>query len=244
MPGTTDRPSSRTYLPRRTILAAGLLLPATARARSDRALLHVDDFDHGLSNWQVECEQPGRIEARGGALDIDVPAGVTLWFRPVLTGPIAIDYSILPVAAGGPNDRVSDVNCFWMARDPLAPNGSVFARPRSGAFQDYDDLQTYYAGIGGNGNTTSRFRRYVGARGNRPLLPQHDLRTPDVLLRPNQPLHLRLIADGSHVALLRDGVALFELEDPAPYRSGYFGLRTTQSHLQMRTFRVWKLAPD
>lgn len=241
MPGSDDRLLSRTRLMRRTVLGAALLLPAIARARPDATLLHADDFDHGLANWHVECERPGRIETRGGALDIDVPAGVTLWFRHALAGPLAIDYSVLPVAKGGPNDRVSDVNCFWMARDPRAQTGNVLDRPRNGAFEDYDDLQTYYAGIGGNGNTTSRFRRYVGERGNRPLLPQHDLRTPDTLLQPNRPIHVRLIANGRHIALLRDDVPLFSLEDPAPYRSGHFGLRTTQSHLQVRALRIWKL---
>ncbi len=242
MPTQLHRPwHDATRVARRSILGAALAFPLVAHGRNRQRLLYRDSFDRGLAQWRVECEQPGSIRAAHGTLDIDVPRGATMWFRHRLTGPIAVDYTVTPIAAGGPNDRVSDVNCFWMAHDPAVPAQDVFARPRSGAFEDYDSLQTYYAGIGGNGNTTSRFRRYVGTLGNRPLLPQHDLRDAASLLQPNQPLQLRLLANGSHIALLRGGQPVFVLDDEAPYRSGYFGLRTTQSHLQVRDFRVWRL---
>jgi DNA-binding LytR/AlgR family response regulator len=113
-------------------------------------LLHRDDFRSGLGQWLIEAERGGRFEARAGVLDIDSPAGVTLWFRPALEGPVAIDYEVTAVAEDGPNDEVSDVNCFWMATDSRVAGGDVLARPRSGAFADYDELRTYYAGIGGN----------------------------------------------------------------------------------------------
>lgn len=224
---------------RRGVLAGGAGLALAGFAPRER-LLYRDDFAD-LRNWVVEAERPGRIVASHGVLDIDVPAGVTLWFRPVLSGPVAIDYRVTPIAAGGPNDRVSDVNCFWMASDPRAPGGDVLARRRSGAFADYDDLATYYAGIGGNRNTTTRFRRYVGAHGDRPLLSQHDLAGAEHMLVPNRPIAIRLIADGRRIALLRDGRPLFALDDPAPYTRGRFALRTTWSHLRVEAFRVRRL---
>jgi hypothetical protein len=174
-------------------------------------------------------------------LDIDVPAGVTLWFRHALQGPVAIDYDVTAVAAGGAHDAVSDVNCFWMATDPHLPSGDALTARRSGAFAEYDTLKTYYAGIGGNRNTSTRFRRYVGQAGVRPLLPQHDLSAPGDLLEPNRRFHLRLIAAGRHVELLRDGRSIFRLDDPQPYTRGHFGLRTTQSHLRVMRFRVSRL---
>jgi hypothetical protein len=161
----------------------------------------------------------------------------------MLEGPVAIEYEVTAVAAGGPNDAVSDVNCFWMASDARVPSGDVLARRLSGAFGDYDELRTYYAGIGGNRNTTSRFRRYIGRRDNRPLLPQHDLSAPADLLEPNRPYRIRLIADGSRIELRRDGRTLFRLDDPRPYTSGRFGLRTTKSHLRVRDFRVMRPPP-
>lgn len=230
-------------LARRTVLAAALALPLTARAQPKERLLHSDDFRHGLTQWEVQCERGGKITAANGVLDIDVPAGATLWFRSKLTGPIAIDYSVMPVWSEGPNDRVSDVNCFWMATDPAVQDGNALARGRSGAFADYDDLHTYYASVGGNGNTTTRFRRYIASPGNRPLLPQHDLQSAASLLQPNRPLQIRLIADGSRIAMLRDGRQLFALDDSAPYCEGHFAIRTTKSHLQVRDLRVWQLNP-
>ncbi|MHA6723614.1 DUF6250 domain-containing protein [Sphingomonas sp. RS2018] len=229
-------------LARRSVVAGGIgLLAGCALPRGRDRLMHSDDFASGLSHWAVETERGGRVAAANGTLDIDVPGGATIWFRPVLEGPIAIDYDVTPIAAGGPNDQVSDVNCFWMATDPQTPGGDVLARPRSGAFADYDTLNTYYAGIGGNRNTTSRFRRYIGQRDNRPLLPRHDLSAPADLLQPNRRTRIRLIADGARIALLRDGRQMFALDDPAPYTRGRFGLRTTFSHLRIERFRVWRL---
>jgi hypothetical protein len=227
---------------RRSLLAglgATLLLPGCrTMAGGGEHLLHRDDFRGGLGQWLVEAERGGSFAASEGVLDIDSPAGVTLWFRPRLEGPLAIDYEVTAVRAGGPNDAASDINCFWMATDPRAPGGDVLAIRRSGAFADYDELRTYYAGIGGNRNTTSRFRRYVGRRDDRPLLPRHDLSAPADLIEPNRPYRIRLIAAGSRIELLRDGRTMFRLDDPEPYTRGHFGIRTTKSHLRVRDFRV------
>ncbi|WP_447726094.1 DUF6250 domain-containing protein [Sphingomonas koreensis] len=219
-------------------MSAAILLPRSGLAARGERLIYHDDFRQGLGQWIVEAEQPGRFTATDGVLDIDSPAGVTLWFRHRLKAPVAIEYAAIAVAAGGPNDHVSDINCFWMAGDSRARSGDIRAVRRSGAFADYDRLRTYYAGIGGNRNTSSRFRRYVGRAGDRPLLPQHDLSAAADLIVPNRAYHIRLEAIGRRIALWRDGEIMFQLDDPAPYAAGHFGLRTTKSHLQVRDFRV------
>ncbi len=109
---------------------------------------------------------------------------------------------------------------------------------RSGKFEEYDTLLTYYVGIGGNRNTSTRMRRYVGRAGDRPLLPQHDRADRHTLLVPNRWTRIRLIAADSRIAVERDGATLFTLTDPAPYRRGWFGLRTTASHLRIRRVRI------
>lgn len=222
-------------------LGAVMLYPGVASAGRSERLIHRDDFRHGLGLWTIEAERPGRFEAANGVLDIDSPAGVTLWFRHRLKSPVAIEYDVAAIAAGGPNDQVSDINCFWMASDSRARTGDIREQTRSGAFADYDALRTYYAGIGGNRNTSSRFRRYVGRAGDRPLLPQHDLSAAADLIEPNRSYHIRLEAVGSRIVLLRDGRAMFRLDDPDPYTNGHFGLRTTASHLRVRDFRVFRL---
>jgi hypothetical protein len=208
----------------------------------DRVLAS-DNFDHGLGLWSVELEKGGKVEARGGKLEIDVPGGCTVWLRRLLEGPLMIEYEATAISAGGPNDRVSDLNCFWMARDVRSP-ADIFACPRTGAFADYDLLRCYYVGLGGNGNTTTRFRRYVGERGNRPMLPAHDLSDPGSLLAPNVAQDIRLVAAGREIACYRDGRRLFALQDPAPYASGWFAIRTTRSHMVVRRLRVFALVPE
>lgn len=238
-------------LTRRTCLvlgAAGLGLAATgcATARSGGTgwtvgpLLHRDDFTDGLSQWSVELERGGTVEAGDGQLDIDTPAGASVWFRNELRGPVMIEYDAVAVAEGGPNDQVSDLNAFWMASDPGARAGTP-PRQRSGAFADYDDMLTYYVGQGGNRNTTTRMRRYVGVAAERPILPEHDLSDPATLLVPNARQRIRLIAAGPRVEYWRDGQRLFAMTDPRPYTRGWFAVRTTANHLRISRFRVHAL---
>lgn len=226
-------------LTRRTLITTLALAPVAGplMAATRKSLWH-DDFRHGLTHWRLEAVGDAQVHTAGGLLDIVAPKGLTLWFRERLTGPVAIRYDVRAVSAGGEYDAVSDVNAFWMASDPAAASGSVLDRPRSGVFEEYDDLQTYYLGIGGNRNSTTRMRRYIGKPGQRPLLPAHDRSDKDAMLTPDRWFSLSLIADGDHIAVERDGAPLFTLDDPAPYRTGYFGLRTTQSHIQVRNFTI------
>jgi hypothetical protein len=205
------------------------------------AVIASDDFGAGLNQWAVELEQPGAVRATDGVLDIDVPAGATLWFKQELTGPVAIVFDATAVAAGGPNDRVSDMNTFWMATNEDRP-AAPFAQPRTGKFADYNNLLTYYVGLGGNANTTTRFRRYIGDPAARPLLPEHDLSSPESLLVPNRKQTITLVANGSRIEYWRDGVRLLHYDDPAPYTRGWFAIRTVQSHLRIERLRIHRVA--
>jgi len=226
--------SSRTFVSAHV----ALLFLSGCASYTPGKLLFKDDF-HNLANWQIEAEKPGRISAIHGVLDIDVPAGVTLWFRPHLEGPVEISFEATAVAEGGSNDKVSDLNVFWMANN-VEGTQPVFARARSGAFAEYNDLLTYYVGLGGNRNTTTRFRRYIGDPVNRPLLPEHDRAEASAMLVPNHPQTIMLIANGRHIEYRRDGVPLFVVNDPAPCTQGWFALRTTYSHLRIRNLRIYR----
>ena len=188
-----------------------------------------------LRHWQVEQMPGGTVTARDGALIIEDAAGCTVWFREKLTAGVEISYEVTVVDRGGPHDRVSDLNCFWMATDPKAP--ATIPTGRSGKFSDYDSLLTYYVGYGGNANTTTRFRRY-DATPARPLLPEHDLADKKFLLVGNRTYRIRLVARDGVAEFWRDGEKIFSYRDPAPLAAGWFGFRTVRSHLEIRNFRV------
>jgi len=193
-----------------------------------------------LTDWRIEAEsRDAQVTERGGVIDIDTPKGLTLWWRKPVTAPTTITFEAMAMSAGGANDKVSDLNAFWMATN--SDGSSVLSRRRSGVFAAYDDLRTYYVGIGGNRNTTTRFRRYIGVPGNRPILPEHDKAAPADLLVPNRWTRIALIADGRTVAVERDGQRLFTLDDTSPYTRGHWGLRTTWSHLRIRRVSVTHL---
>ena len=129
--------------------------------------------------------------------------------------------------------------CDWMARDPKS---DAMPTGRSGKFSDYDSLFTYYVGLGGNTNSTTRFRRYDGTPA-RPLFPEHDLAGKKFLLEPNRTYRIRLVAHDGVAEYWRDGEKIFSFRDPAPLTSGWFAFRTTASHLQIRNFTVSRLQP-
>ena len=63
---------------------------------------HSDDFDDpSLTDWRWELDKGGTIQVSGGQLDIETPAGATIWFRHELEGPVLIEYRALAVDEGG-----------------------------------------------------------------------------------------------------------------------------------------------
>jgi hypothetical protein len=197
-----------------------------------------DDFAADQGRWVIEQMPGGKVAIGGGTLTIEDAGGCTVWWREKLTAPVVITYEATVVDAGGPHDRVSDLNCFWMASDPRNPDLFAPGHGRTGKFETYDALRTYYVGQGGNSNTTTRFRRYAGG-GPKPLLPGHDRQEPAVLLKGNQPYRITLmaLADGT-VRYYRDAELIFEFKDPAPLTEGWFGFRTVRSHLRIRDFKI------
>lgn len=194
-----------------------------------------DSFRSGTGQWRSELQDGGSVTAADGVLDIDVPSGATVWFEQKLKGPYEIEYTATPVSAGGPNDRVSDLNNFWNATDVRSPR-DLFATARGGALPEYNHLKTYYVGYGANGNTTTRLRRYVGDPDNRPLL--YDYTQP--LLTAGEPNHVRIVSDGSKVQWWNNGRTVFDHRDPEAYTSGHFAFRTVTSHFRISDFTVWR----
>lgn len=195
--------------------------------------LAADTFTKGTKRWVSELEQGGAVTAEDGTLDIDVPGGATVWWKKELEGPYVVELTVTAVSAGGTNDRVSDLNVFWGARDPDTPE-DIFDSVRTGAFADYDLLETYYVGFGGNSNTTTRFRRYIGVAGDRPLLG--DLTEP--LLEANHAYRLKIVNDAETIQYWVDGHLLFSYHDTDAYNDGWFAIRTTGSHLSVQDFSV------
>lgn len=201
-------------------------------------LLYADDFGGKLDQWVPEYRAaPGStISAGAGALTIDVAGDATVWLRHKLSGDVSITYRRTVLMDGGANDRLSDLNQFWMASDPR--NADLFTR--DGTFSQYDALRMYYAGIGGNSNTTTRLRKYTGS-GERVLLA--DLGDPAHLLQANRSYAIEISVVGGCTRVLVDGQRYFSHLDPAPLREGYFGFRTTHSRQRIEHFRVHQLEP-
>ncbi len=205
-------------------------------------LIHEEDFDtNDLDNWVVEQMEGGKTEIKNGKLEITDAAGCTIWFTKELEGSILIEYDTYIISNGGPYDRVSDMNCFWMAKDMEHPD-NLFENSgkRGGKFSNYDSLRLYYMGVGGHDNSKTRFRRYVG-NGERPLLPEYDYTKPDFLLTPNKVYHIKIIAHNNIIQYYRDDVLMVDLYDANPYLSGYFGFRTVKNHMTIDNFKVHKL---
>lgn len=204
-------------------------------------LIYAEDFDNDLDDWKVEQMDGGKAEINKNQLEITDVSGCTIWLKEEFEGPIMIEYDVFVIDEGGPQDRVSDLNCFWMAKDPKNMD-NLFAKSneRGGKFSNYDSLRLYYMGVGGHFNTKTRFRRYVG-NGERPLLPEHDLSEPKYLLTANKPYHIKIVAYNGHIQYYKNNKLITDFYDPKPYVSGHFGFRTVNNHMTVDNFKVYKL---
>ena len=142
-----------------------------------------------------------------------------------------------------PWNRLSDLNCFWMASDTHKESHNPLEgiHERQGIFVRQYALSLYYMGFGGNHNTTTRFRRYTGdERGvnNAEYRPAILVEYTDSahLLKKNHWYHIRLEQIDGCVRYIIDGEVIVEYQDPTPLTRGYFGFRTTLSHAQIRGF--------
>ncbi len=178
-----------------------------------------------------------RIAVLRGTLEVDVPAGATVWFKQRLEGPYVLEHTATPVSEGAANDRVSDLDNSWNAVYVRSPD-DLFATAWGGALAEYDYLKTYYAGCGANTNTTTRLRRCVGEAGVRPLV--HDYTEPLLVANRTGPDRLRRF-ERAVVDQRAAGVR--------PHRPGALHERALRlpDHLEPLSdlgFRVWRLSPQ
>lgn len=198
-------------------------------------LIYHDQFNSGLNNWIVEKPPTtDSVEVVNHSLVINVNGGTTVWFNKKITGNVYIEYKRKVIMANGRNDRLSDLNTFWMAKDPKQKN--LFTR--TGNFKEYDSLLLYYVGFGGNTNSTTRFRKYDG-KGERNLLAEYV--DADHLLQPNKEYTIGITVCNGKTRFMIDGIEYFSLADPDPIKEGYFGFRTVHSRQEIRDFKVYRL---
>lgn len=193
--------------------------------------------------WVMEAEDPGtELMQKGDTLELIAPKGVTLWYNKIFRGNITIEYDAMVVYKDS-TDRISDLNCFWMASDPDAPAGSIWynIKERKGVFKNCYTMKLYYLGYGGNYNSTTRFRKYNGTDGTSnstttpPIIKEYT--DSDHLLVPNHWYHIKISNIGNVITYSIDGEEIVKYNDPKPYQSGWFGFRTTLSHTMITNFR-------
>lgn len=204
-----------------------------------RHLLFKDDFtDTALSqNWAIEVPEKERKDCRviNGQLELNTDGGVTVWYRKELQGDILIEYDRTIVMDSGIHDRLSDLNQFWMATDPLNKGFT-----RNGGFREYDTLQMYYVGMGGNYNTTTRMRRYDG-KGTLEIVGEY--KDAPHLLEANHRYHIAILVKGGISTFMVDGQPYFTYTDKQPFTHGYFAIRSTRSRQRIDNFRVYQIVP-
>jgi Domain of unknown function (DUF6250) len=212
-----------------------LLSPVQAQQKK---LLFADSFNKPAadSNWIIETTpvKGSSVAVQNGRLILDTENGVTVWYKHQLTGNVEIEYTRTVIMDSGRNDRLSDLNQFWMATDPQQ---KMFTR--KGGFKEYDSLQMYYVGMGGNYNTTTRMRRYDG-RGLLKIVGE--FKDSAHLLKPNVPYHIKISCINGTSQFFVNGELFFEFTDPAPFTEGWFAIRSTKSRQEIDEVKIWQLS--
>lgn len=197
-----------------------------------------------IKNWIIEDESRAlQVTQHSDTLELVVPGGLTMWYNQRLTGDYEINYDICMVMKGGKHDRLSDLNCFWAANDPKHPD-NLFARSqwRNGIFKNYNTLNLFYVGYGGNDNSTTRFRQYNGEYYGiaddkvKPLLAEYTDATN--LLTPNQWYHIRIKVEKGITTYSVNDKELFRRSIKSNEGDGHFGLRLLQNHVLLTNFKV------
>lgn len=202
------------------------------------------------THWHIESEVEGvRVILRHDTLDITAPKGLSLWYDQPLQAPCTIDYHATVIMQGGPHDRLSDLNCFWMATHN---DGSPLTGipQRQGRFLESYRLKCYYLGYGGNYNTTTRFRRYnadstaVTQPERRPKIIK-EYTDSQHLLQPNHWYHIHIdVSREGRVRYFIDDELIVDFIDPQPLLMGWFAFRTTSSHTRLTNFTVSTTNPQ
>ncbi len=197
-----------------------------------------------LRDWIIEDHSGEmKIEVASDTLDITTPKGFTMWYKTRLTGDYEISYHVKFVMEGGENDRLSDLNCFWAANDPQHPD-NLYARGawRNGFFPNYKSLKLFYAGYGGNDNTTTRFREYRSGKSNdddkivRPILKEYT--DTEHLLKPDKWFHIVIRVHEGITTYSINGEELFRYPLKKKQGDGNFGLRLLKKHILFAGFRA------
>jgi len=178
----------------------------------------------------------------GDTAEIVSPKGLTLWRKEKMNGRVTIEYDAC-VVVEKEGDRLSDLNCFWMASDPTCPD-NIWKREkwRNGIFLNCYSLQLYYMGYGGNYNSTTRFRRYDGNEAGitdlkaRPAIWK-EYTDADHLLKANHWYHIKITNEDNRISYYIDGKQLVDFRDAEPLTEGWFGFRTTLSRTRITNFR-------
>lgn len=196
-----------------------------------------DDFSgkESAGNYIIEKsnKDTNAVLFRDGQMELDSEGGLTVWYREKLKGDIRISFDRMVVMAGGPHDRLSDLNQFWMANDP---GDQLFKR--TGGFREYDSLLMYYVGMGGNYNKTTRMRRYDG-RGTLEMVGEYT--DSAHLLKPNHWYHIDIITRKGINSFIVDGVKYFEYEDKNQIGSGWFAFRSTKSRQRIDNLKIYAI---
>ncbi|MCD8292897.1 MAG: DUF6250 domain-containing protein, partial [Prevotellaceae bacterium] len=225
---------------RNLFLSLFLLGSLTATAQDNVSGLNARDFS---TYWKVESESPDyKVNfIEGDTAEIVAPKGLTLWRQEKMAGRVTIEYDAC-IMKETDADRLSDLNCFWMATDPQSPDDIMQrADRRGGVFVNCYSLQLYYLGYGGNSNTTTRFRRYDGNEAGitdeaaRPAILK-EYTDEAHLLQPNRWYHIKITNENHHISYYIDGERLVDFRDAEPYTEGWFGFRTTQSRARIANF--------
>lgn len=206
-------------------------------AAQKRQLIFSDNFNKATvdTNWVIETTplKGSSVFIQKGKLVLDTENGVTLWYKQKLKGNFEIEYTRTVIMDSGHNDRLSDLNQFWMATDP---QNKMFSR--KGGFKEYDSLQMYYVGMGGNYNTTTRMRRYDG---NGELRIVEEYKDSLHLLKPNASYQIKISFVNGTSKFFVNGELFFAFTDAQPFTEGWFALRSTKSRQVIDNVKVWKL---
>ncbi|MFC2076686.1 DUF6250 domain-containing protein [candidate division KSB1 bacterium] len=199
-----------------------------------------DDFALDLRYWWWEGGEP-KID--DGELCLDGRGPSILWCRIPFRGKISIEYTARAILGLGGNDRLSDLNFYWMTshRSKQMDVQQFFESRSAGELDPDGNYRAYRLENGGDDNRVTRLVRFDPDSGRTVLVEYRDR---NLLLEPNQDYRYRLLIGYWLLEVYRDDELVLRIDDPNLITPGYFGLASQDSHVHFDNVRVDYLLPD
>ncbi|MDH3598597.1 MAG: right-handed parallel beta-helix repeat-containing protein [Candidatus Tectomicrobia bacterium] len=204
--------------------------------------LLIEENFANLDNWLVEMKNPGKVKVADNILQWDARNSMgTMWNKTLVHGPSLIEYDVQNL------DGMNNLNAIFYG-SIIKKDQEVLletTHQRTGEYDEYHLFPNYIITYLSKDPSTDistwriRFRKNPGFN----LLSEQSI-SKRVSSREWQHLTYVFEQNGSMSLYVDNRLVHTERDTKTPYRLGYHALRTWETHLSYKNFKIYQIVPS